>query len=364
VADAAFNKLAMAVKAADAAGKLDDAAAGVGTAVWKAVAFGEAVAGEASEASTAMVSVASSASKVLGPVAGGLGAATGVVSIGLAAHEWWSGHPEGNICKALWERLSRLEDQYSDEPDSEPKRTLMSVFASMRGLLDAIMHDAEVYRHSKGASNTTSGALGTASGVCAAVAPFTLGATGVVAIGLGGASTAISTLTSVSDSWSSFGFRKRILQAITGIWQAQVAYSAQVPSSKHRYRSEPHELKFEANRWCQRWMTVKYKTKDQEQITVLSTDKGEWDGWYGTTMMIDPEASDIEVSFDVRGGSEIKAVDRSASSRPWCKDGKGKCYKEVFKFDGRQTVVAKFELVGTSLHSYVRSCSFNQPGLA
>ena len=116
---------------------------------------------------------------------------------------------------------------------------------------------------------------------------------------------------------------------------------------------------YEGTGWCQIYMTITYTNSHGDKTSIQSCDLDEYN-WYNGEMRVELGATNIQVSFDVRGGGPVYAVDRSKESKPWRYDEKGNCDQEVFDFPEGNGIKHLFKIGGTSLHAYVyEECAIN-----
>lgn len=102
-------------------------------------------------------------------------------------------------------------------------------------------------------------------------------------------------------------------------------------------------------RWCLFQMKVSYTTIDNVRLTRWSST--DWsNGLYTGTIRVEPHATEIQVSFEVRGGAHVSKVDRQLN---WVKDEKGNYVKEIFEYEQSNCKRVHFHLRGTSQHGYV-----------
>eukprot|EP00413_Alexandrium_margalefii_P021471 CAMPEP_0204561466 /NCGR_PEP_ID=MMETSP0661-20131031/33198_1 /ASSEMBLY_ACC=CAM_ASM_000606 /TAXON_ID=109239 /ORGANISM="Alexandrium margalefi, Strain AMGDE01CS-322" /LENGTH=272 /DNA_ID=CAMNT_0051568877 /DNA_START=51 /DNA_END=867 /DNA_ORIENTATION=+ len=97
--------------------------------------------------------------------------------------------------------------------------------------------------------------------------------------------------------------------------------------------------------WCVKTMDVVYT--DQEGHRRKWRQSG-----YHINCFVPGGARDIEVSFRVVGGAEVRQVDRSKRNCPWVHDERGKTRQEKFTY-ARCPSNVRFEIRGASLGAFI-----------
>lgn len=321
--------------------------------------FSEGLSGlSGGRAVSAGASTASTASKVLGPVCGGLGIAAAVVDVGFAINDLINGNPTTETCDELKTRIEKLAEVYYNEPETPARLSLLDTFGTQSKATEELKLSISLHHNATNVSRIGGNILNGGAGVLFCVSPFTGPAAPVVAgvgIGVGIAGTATTTACTVADSCRNYEFRGKVLTMAREIISAQVSYGKSTDSLHEGLSGEPGRIRFEVPgpKWCQFYMTLEYDTFDDSKVKMMSCDLGPYN-WYGAVMDLEPGAKNISVSFDVRGGAQVCAVDQHNPRRPWQLSTRtGQTYREKFFFAKGNGLDALFELAGTSLHAYV-----------
>jgi len=297
------------------------------------------------QAAKAMITTA--AAGVLGPLSrlgGGVGLFLSIVDAKFAIDELMQGTPPNKLCDVVTERIQRLNDIYLREPPGGARDDVTEVLEAQMKRMDNIR--AEIMNHHTGFNVMRIGSnlMGVASGACLILTPFTVGVSGVIGVGLAIGSTVTFGSGQVVDSYFGYGLRSNILDVTENIVDARRRYASVTGRMADGLQGAPGVFEFSVPgfKLCQFYMTVVYTSHDGATLQRLSCDQGTG-SWYGDYLVIEPGARNVRVSFDVRGGRQVNAVDRSQEKLPWMKPYR----KEVFRYESGDGVRAHFRLAGT-----------------
>jgi len=325
------------------------AAAQTSSAAAKASATGTSA---ETNAAAQAVQTGSKAAKIVGSVAGGLNIAASLYGIYGNIRELYNGDPLVPHIEHCLNIIENLEKQYARDTPSEAHNAMQKKFQECANDITDLVNIMINRHRARASSDIGVGLVSTGSGVCAVAAPFTAGAsfavggliTGIVA-GVGSAGTAI-TKTSLE-----YSHRNRMYNVLERIWKAEQRYLSVTQSICAA--KKPHRFKFQRNKLCQCYMTIQYETANGVHITLYSTDRPEVTLGYNADIEIDPMARNIEISFDVRGGRQVYACDRSSKKFKWLCNEDNKYYREIFYYSGHEPIDVMYKLGGTSCHTYV-----------
>lgn len=132
------------------------------------------------------------------------------------------------------------------------------------------------------------------------------------------------------------------------LWEeSRFTYLACVPSERCLSRGRLTVIDNGAG--CSRFMRVVCFDPNSGALIELESDS--------TNVLRLPEAaSDVKITFHVRGGGErtaVRKVDRAGTEQPWIKSAKGKRVAEVIEFERGDGVDAVFCVKGGMTHSFV-----------
>lgn len=155
-------------------------------------------------------------------------------------------------------------------------------------------------------------------------------------------------LVPVASSWRGYNIRARHWDSIGRIIEIR-GYLGNV--------GRCCRVSFTSTAWCQKFATFEYTSPDGERVQLMSCDYNNAYNWYNFELQLEPDITDLTIKFDVRGGRQVFAVDRSKASLPWRKTKKGKLFQEVFSFPDPGAKGMNFELGGTWMHVWIASAT-------
>jgi len=317
--------------------------------------------GSEASAGTAVAKTAqtgTNAAKVLGSVAGGLGVLAGAYGIYSNIYELTKGDPlvpHVLNCLLIIKNLEKKYEKDTSSQDCQAHDAMMKTIRKCEKDVTELVNYIINCHRAKCGSDITWNLVGIGSGVCTILAPFTLGTS--VAVGAavtGGISAGGSAITWTGKTINSYKHRSHMYNVIGKIWRAEQQY-LKATKGQIAYKN-PHYFRFRRNKLCQCIMTIKYQIADDVNMELYSTDRSETTWGYKADIEIDPMARNIEISFDVRGGRQVYACDRSSGCK-WLLNEEKAYYKEVFYYDGVTPIDVTYHLAGPSLHSYVYKVS-------
>jgi len=290
------------------------------------------------------------AAKIVGTVTGGISVVAGLYGIYANIRELKDGDPVVPHVENCLNVIKNVEQKYKKDTSCQAHNVLQKELQKCATDIADLVNRMMFRHNARATSDIGVNIAGVGSGVCAIGAPFTAGAS--LAIGgavIGGASAVGGITTMVTKSQLTYSHRNQMYKLLTRIWKAEQRYLKATRSGYTEKR--PHKFAFRRNKLCQCWMTIQFEI-DGVPILLYSTDEPSC-GWYKGAIEIDPNARNIEVSFDVRGGLQLSACDRTSKKVKWRVNEKNKYYRETFYYSGRKSIDVLYELSGTSLHAYV-----------
>uniref|UniRef100_A0A7R9WEU0 Uncharacterized protein n=1 Tax=Pseudictyota dubia TaxID=2749911 RepID=A0A7R9WEU0_9STRA len=147
-------------------------------------------------------------------------------------------------------------------------------------------------------------------------------------------------LTTAADSIDE---KTAILRSLEG----QFSYVTCVPAERRLSRGRLTYI--DCGGGCSRFMKVTCSDRRTGGSFELESDST-------NTLRLPEGASNVKVTFHIRGGGENKAVrkvDRASSRQPWVKSAKGKRLADVLEFEDGDGVDAVFCVKGPMTHSFV-----------
>jgi hypothetical protein len=287
--------------------------------------------------------------RVLGGVSGGLTVATGLLEIGVGVHTLINDHPQVALGKTMLRRAKHLYDL--DHECADAKELYWRCVDMLKRLV--------IYQKTEGWTGVGFGSSNVGAGttmiVGAAIGgPVTLAVGGTLAAGVG----VFSGFKTVGCSFRDYSIRAEQWEQVKEITHIRQRLG-QVGS--------PCKINLSGSRWCQIYAIIEYVAYDGETVELMSCDHDNAYNWYECNICLEPDISNLKIKFDVRGGSEVSAVDRSLEALPWrrIKDGvwressfgsrKGRTFQEVFKFPSHAGKTLNFKCNGPSLDAYVES---------
>lgn len=301
------------------------------------------------------------AARALGGVAGGLSVAGGVATLGFAIHDIIAGDVDASSLEVFLQRLQSMMSGYDREAESPAKADLLSSLAAVEQEVAALIASLHLQNTGTGVASAASGVMSIGGGGCllvSAVVPVSAPVIAVVGAALLAASTATNGGCAVGKSLRGYKGRARLIQLHDAAVSAQLDYAQVTGCLKDGITARVGSFTFSGSYLCQAYMTIQYETSQGQAPPRSSCDLegSEWfHSWYGATMRLEPEARNVVVSFDVRGGCEVAKVDRSAEGCPFL-PGR----EEFFFPDG--DVEAEFELDGPAWARYVSKARWRHYG--